>query len=1208
MAMPDQTSCPDCGAAMPPTSPGGLCLCCLLRAVLADPSGSGWNAAPAASATNGSILDSITATVGPVPRVLLRDTTPDEEPGPIVRPRADGADSSIRYRIDGEIARGGMGAILKGRDPDLGRDVALKVLREDHRENTDMVRRFVEEAQIGGQLQHPGVVPIYELGTFADRRPFFAMKLVKGRTLAALLEERRLPDHKPEAPAKGSTDGPSPALQACRERAATADLPRFLSIFEAVCQTVAYAHARGVIHRDLKPSNVMVGTFGEVQVMDWGLAKVLPRGGPADDATTCEPERQETVISTARSDSDDPGLSHTGTVLGTPSYMAPEQARGEIELIDERADVFALGSILCELLTGEPAFTGQSSQEITRKASRGDLAEACSRLDRCDADAKLVGLARDCLASEAEDRPRHAGAVAGRVTAHLAGVQERVRAAERERAVAEARAIEERRRRKVQLALAASVLALTTLGGLSTTYYLQQRSARAASLERGSGEALTLRAVAEQEPEKVERWEAVAAAWRQAEAALGLGSDPQAAEIVAAHMRDAQEHVDAARRDRALLEAGDDVRANKEDLGLDGADAAYAQAFRKADLDLDTLSPAEVGARLRARPASVTVAATAALDDWALVRLQQKREDARSRRPLHVARAADPEPFRDRVRAALLDPDDATREAALEKLAAEPEAAELPPSSAVLLAASLKDHAAAVGLLRSASSRHPDDAWVNYTLAKRLGGLRPAPREEQVRYYSMARAAHPRIGHDLADLLEAMGRSDEALAVFADLAARLPGNPWHLAGYGRCLKAHRRLEAAAVLERAVTVAHEAIKHRPDDILARFSLYAALALLGRLDESIAEIEEVIRRWPDLADAHYNLGHALALQEKLDEAVAAYRKAIRLRPDLADAHHGLGHALNGQGKLDKAIGAFREAIGLRPDLAEAHYGLGYALVGQGELEQAIAEYHKAIGLRPDLAEAHHTLGYALAGQGKSEAAIAEYREAIGLRPDLAEAHYGLSKALRRRGDYAGALAALRNGHELRSSRPGWPNPWEQWIPEAERLLALSGRLSAVLEGTDRPHDNSERLGFATLCYDAGRYAAAVRLWAEALESDPKLGEDRRARHRYNAACAAALATAGGGKDEPTPNGTVRAKLRAQALAWMKAERNSWAEMLDTASPQARAAIVRTLLFWKVDSDLAGVRAAAAVAKLPEPERKEWQALWADVDRLLKQAQSP
>ena len=195
--------------------------------------------------------------IGPVPRVLLRDTDGGPEP-PLLRPGGTDPGPGTRYRIDGEIARGGMGSVLKGRDPDLGRDVALKVLREDFRDNVDMVRRFVEEAQIGGQLQHPGIVPIYEMGTFGDRRPFFAMKLVKGDTLAGFLDGRERPGRR---------------------------LPRFLGIFESIAQTVAYAHARGVIHRDLKPSNVMVGTFGEVQVMDWGLAKVLPRGGVVDDAT-----------------------------------------------------------------------------------------------------------------------------------------------------------------------------------------------------------------------------------------------------------------------------------------------------------------------------------------------------------------------------------------------------------------------------------------------------------------------------------------------------------------------------------------------------------------------------------------------------------------------------------------------------------------------------------------------------------------------------------------------------------------------------------------------------------------------------------------------------------------------------------------------------------------------------------------------------------
>ena len=154
--------------------------------------------------------------------------------------------------------------------------------------------------------------------------------------------------------------------------------------------------------------------------MDWGLAKVLPRGGVVDDAQAGKLDRQETVIATARSGSGEAGLSHAGSVMGTPSYMAPEQARGEIDRVDERADVFALGSILCEILTGSPAFLGRSSGEILRKAALGDLADAFARLDACGADAELIAMARDCLAREPEDRPRDAGAVAERVTAYLA--------------------------------------------------------------------------------------------------------------------------------------------------------------------------------------------------------------------------------------------------------------------------------------------------------------------------------------------------------------------------------------------------------------------------------------------------------------------------------------------------------------------------------------------------------------------------------------------------------------------------------------------------------------------------------------------------------------------------------------------------------------------------------------------------------------------
>src|SRR5262249_42260865 len=161
---------------------------------------------------------------------------------------------------------------------------------------------------------------------------------------------------------------------------------------EAVCQTMAYAHARGGIHRDLKPTNIMVGSFGEVQVMDWGLAKVLPRGGAVEDDAAGELPAKENVISTPR-DGTESALAVDGSVMGTPAYMAPEQARGEVDRLDERCDVFALGSILCEILTGQPGFTGRTAAEIQRKAARGDLADALARLERCGAESDLIALA-----------------------------------------------------------------------------------------------------------------------------------------------------------------------------------------------------------------------------------------------------------------------------------------------------------------------------------------------------------------------------------------------------------------------------------------------------------------------------------------------------------------------------------------------------------------------------------------------------------------------------------------------------------------------------------------------------------------------------------------------------------------------------------------------------------------------------------------------
>jgi serine/threonine-protein kinase len=365
-----------------------------------------------------------------------------------------------RYQLQCEIARGSMGAVLRGRDVDLGRDVAVKVVLEKHADRPEVIRRFIEEAQIGAQLQHPGVVPVYDIGRFGEV-PFFTMKLVKGQTLQAVLAERADP---------------------------SVDRPRFLAIALQVAQTLAYTHAKGVIHRDLKPADIMVGAFGEVQVLDWGLAKVLPEGSTADEEQATRQQQDEgTVIRTPRGSG-----TEAESLLGTPAYMPPELANGDIANLDRRADVFGLGAILCEILTGQPPYVGRSSEEVRRKAANGDLADATARLDGCGADHELIALTKQCLAPEAIDRPKDAQAVADGLFSYLNGAQERLQTAQRELAVALAREAEQRKRRKVQLALAAA-LVMVLLGGGAFAWW---RNAQAqAGRERDDREAQLARAI-----------------------------------------------------------------------------------------------------------------------------------------------------------------------------------------------------------------------------------------------------------------------------------------------------------------------------------------------------------------------------------------------------------------------------------------------------------------------------------------------------------------------------------------------------------------------------------------------------------------------------------------------------------------------------------------------------------------------------------------
>jgi serine/threonine-protein kinase len=907
-------------------------------------------------------------------RVSLRP----EASGPDLAPLA-GARDAGKYQLQGEIARGGVGAVLKGFDTHLGRDVAVKLLHEDYLGNPDVLQRFVEEAQIGGQLQHPGIVPVYDLG-LQGNRPFFSMKLVKGRTLASLLEER-------------------------------AGRSRLLAIFEQVCHTMAYAHTRSVIHRDLKPANIMVGAFGEVQVVDWGMGKVLGKGGIAD-----ETRAQLSVIATVRSEKVG-SQSVVGSVMGTPAYMPPEQAQGDVERMDERSDVFSLGAVLCEILTGAPPYVGD---DLIRQAANADQEKCSERLDACDADDELKQLVRQCLSPAPQARPKDANELADKIGKHLTSVEDRAQQAQVDAAGQQVKAAEARRAQKLTLGIAASVLLTLAVGGGGWWWLHADRARRHAKADRAVQAALDDARVAYGS----EDWDAALADARRA-AALARDASPAVSRDVAGFLTDVARQRQEATDRTERLEAEQEMLAVLEGIPIppdDTAgqsvdpygkpesarrDRAYREAFAEFGLPIEDLTVEDAARRIRAMTQPELWAA--ALDDWAWATLMlHGPQDKLRPHLLGIAKLAD----RDDQRAELREMrkrgkvtlDDLRRF----------DASTFAPATARLFAEMYwmnGDVESAGAVLRETQRRHPDSFPIVLRLAQLCFARSNA--EEALRFASVASALRPRSTSAAflkGNILRWMVRYPEAESALRRAIRNGPTHAvsWHQLGH--VLDGLRRPdEALAAYRKAVDV-------DADDADAHTCLGSALRARGNLEEAERLQRRAIDLDPRMAMAYNNLGGTLNATLRFDEAEAAYRKAIELDPRLALAHSNLGHVLMAKNLPKDALQSYDTALALEPNMAMAHTGRADALRDLGELEESERAARKAIELDPELGGAYFELGNTLVDLERPEEAVAAYRDAIAREPGRAIWHNNLGVALDRAGQVEKALASYREAYRL------------------------------------------------------------------------------------------------------------------------------------------------------------------------------------------------
>jgi serine/threonine-protein kinase len=1016
---------------------------------------------------------------------------------PSIEPRANASPASKMtaelprisgYLVQAVLGLGGMGVVYRARHLRLDRLVALKMLVAGPYARPEEFERFQRETEAVAHLRHASIVQLYDAGDL-DGRPYFTMELVEGGSLAQKI-----------------AGVPQPARQCA-------------ALLMQVAEAVHFAHQNGIVHRDLTPANILIAADGTPKVTDFGLARRLQGAS---------------------------GLTLSGVAMGTPSYMAPEQARGEKDAVGPATDVYALGAILYEMLTGRPPFRAETSSGTLQQVLNDDPVPP-SRLNP-QVPRDLATICLKCLSKEPQLRYASAAALVQDLGRFLRGEPIAAR-----RAGPPERLARWARRSPAAAALLAIMLFVgtTVLGAAGWLIGRQILTARVVNADL-------------READRWQRQSALSeagAALERAASRLGEGGPFWLYPVV-----------EAARRDHRFLVRLETIRLNRSTL-VEGhynhgallrfnkarADRDYSEAFRNHGLGEPVNDPQGASARVRASKWAANI--VAALDDWAVCAVDPTRQDWL----LEVVRRADPDPWRDRVR----DPRAWSNGKALAALARE---APLPDQPVPLLLA-LGERLLAIGedgigFLGRVHEQHPDEFWVNLALALARhaeGRRRGDDPATALSYYEAALRIRPR-----------------ALVVQNDVALLLIDKHW--------LGDNERPGRGPG---AVTLFHQLVRDSPHFAPGFNNLGVAWKHKGDWQQAGLAFQDALWNDPGLAAAHINLGEIRAGSGDFIEAIPDYRRALQIDSDNARAHHLLGVALVATACGDEANEFYPEGV---QSLVEAR--------GQA-LTEGVAHYWQTHDCDPKWTLSRNPLRIPPEAAAQLKEAIDHFREAVRLEPQFAQAHGALGQVLLAKRELTDAEDETRRGLDSISE---WDKKLranlEDQLQRCQHLRVLEDRLSAVVQGRDKPAA-ADCLDLAELCFVSNYYATAARLYAQALVAAPRLTEDLRAGHRFNATCAAALAGGGRGNDAGSLAEREREALRKQAREWLRLDLAAWAKKVDTGTDAERIQARKTLESWGGDSALAVVRDPAALDKLLPDERRECKKLWCDVNALIKDA---